>query len=536
MKKPVLLSLPIMACLTASASTLHVWLDSPSPEPPYTNWASAAHTIQSAVDMAQPGDTVLVTNGVYALDGRAIGGTLTNRVAIDRAITVRSVKGPEWTVIEGAEAPGGGHGEGAFRCAYVGTNAVLSGFTLRNGYTRESGRITLEQDGGGAWCESLGLVTNCLLTANWAAGDGGGALGGTLRNCTLTDNTSAGRGGGARNSTLRSCILIGNSAGFGGGAHGSQLNNCVLTDNSASTGGGAQEGGLFSCVLTRNTANAQGGGAFQCTLHNCALTANTAAEGGGACQGTLYNCSIVYNSAGFSGGGVSGSTNQNCILYYNAASIGPNHVGAVISYSCTTPLPANGQGNLKNEPGLVDPANGDLHLRLDSVCIDVGTNLSTIITNDLNGQRRPLDGDGDGLATFDIGASEFDLRGLVTDEWLLSFGLDPNDPLVFSSDPDNDTYTTLDEWLAETNPTNTLSYFRIESISNVPPLTVYFQSATNRLYSLLYSPKLVGDTGSTTPWRKLPDPTAQLGTGGRLGLSDTNPVSPRFYRVNVELP
>jgi hypothetical protein len=85
----------------ASAATLHVWQDSPSPAPPYADWVSAARTIQEAVDVATEGDTVLVTNGVYSTGGRAVQGTVTNRVAVDRGIILLSVNGPEMTVIEG---------------------------------------------------------------------------------------------------------------------------------------------------------------------------------------------------------------------------------------------------------------------------------------------------------------------------------------------------------------------------------------------------------------------------------------------------
>jgi hypothetical protein len=61
------------------AATNCVWQDSPSLGPPYATWATAARTIQDAVDAAQAGDTVLVTNGVCGSGGRAVYGTMTNR-------------------------------------------------------------------------------------------------------------------------------------------------------------------------------------------------------------------------------------------------------------------------------------------------------------------------------------------------------------------------------------------------------------------------------------------------------------------------
>jgi PKD repeat protein len=351
----------------SSAATRFVSLYNTEPAAPYLTWATAATNIQEAIDEAVDGDEIVVTNGVYATGGRSVYGTMTNRVAIDKAVTVRSVNGPLVTTIEGGPAAGGGNGVGAIRCVYVGTNAVLSGFTLTNGHTRTNGDFR-ETCGGGAWCENAGVLTNCVLSGN-SASMGGGACSGTMNNCTLSGN-SALMGGGAYSGTMNNCTLSANRAAQqGGGARNCKLINCVLSGNSADLdGGGAIGGTLSNCILIGNSAGRDGGGATA-ILNNCILSGNSAGrDGGGVCRGLSTNCTLSGNSAKL-GGGASGGTLNNCIVYYNSATNGANYLGGTLNYSCTTPIPLSGQGNISSEPLLASVS----HLSALSPCIGAGS-------------------------------------------------------------------------------------------------------------------------------------------------------------------
>jgi hypothetical protein len=201
----------------APAAVLYVDLNSGDPTPPFDSWVTAAANIQDAVDASSDGDLILVTNGIYQTGGRVVYGSLTNRVVIDKAVTVQSINGPGVTLIEGYQDTNSVVADDAIRCVYLTNNAVLSGFTLTNGATRADGDQNLEQSGGGAWCEDTNaLVTNCVLIGNAAYWAGGGANQGTYDQCAFVGNAG------------------GTYSGFGfggGGANNCVLNNCVLTNN-----------------------------------------------------------------------------------------------------------------------------------------------------------------------------------------------------------------------------------------------------------------------------------------------------------------
>jgi len=443
----------------------YVNLINTTPVSPFTNWSTAAKTIQDAIDAANAGDVIVVSNGVYKTGGRVVHGSLTNRVVVDKAVTVQSLNGPIvtnviagrpfvmlGTVIQGNPVSG----DSAVRCVYLTNGATLVGFVLTNGATRYSGDIFAEQSGGGAWCESSSAVVwNCLITGNSANQFGGGISGGTLLNCMVASN-HAGAGGGAVSNIAWNCTFIGNTAASGGGAVLSRLFNCTIISNNAvfgsigAGGGGVASGSLSNCTLTANycdngAAGAQYsaldhctlnqnhsdtacGGTYQCTnysctflgnsgysggamyggiSYNCLVTSNTAGyQGGGAFQGALFNCTVIGNSATNSvatGGGVYGSSMYNCIVYSNSAPSGSNwFISTTINYCCTLPKPFSGN-NITNAPLFVDPANGDFRLACGSPGINAGNNSYATVTNDLEGKPRIVDG------TVDMGACEFNL-------------------------------------------------------------------------------------------------------------------------------
>lgn len=323
-----------VAGFSAGAADRYVVLGNPGAAVPYTNWAGAASSIQPAVDAAQAGETVWVSNGVYATGGAAAAG-LMSRVAVTNTVAVRSVNGPGSAMIVGQPSFFGQWND-ACRGVYLAEGAVLDGFTVSNGFSDVSGY------GGGVYGAGPGAVlTNCLLTANV----GGGAYGATLLSCVLSNNLSSGaasRGGGARASVLHGCLLVGNtSEGDGGGAADSVLSNCLVRGNIASfalgRGGGATGSTLYDCLVWSNRANL-GGGVDSSVARGCTLEGNAAlgSSGGGALASLLEHCLVTNNSASDVGGGVADGTSRYCRIVNNWS--GSQGGGAGLSFVLTARL------------------------------------------------------------------------------------------------------------------------------------------------------------------------------------------------------
>jgi hypothetical protein len=125
--------------------------------------------------------------------------------------------------------------------------------------------------------------------------------------------------------------------------------------------------------------------------------------------------------------------------------------------------------------------------------------------------------------------SDSDQDGMP-DVWGIFHGLDPNDPVDPSQDPNGDGYSNRNEYFAGTDPHSAESILRFTKIMQIAPTEFFlqFKATSNRAYSVVYRP----DNRSTN-WIKVRDfvaaPTSRL-----IELANTVPpdmTAQQFYNV-----
>ncbi|MHC5138580.1 MAG: right-handed parallel beta-helix repeat-containing protein [Planctomycetota bacterium] len=274
--------------------------------------------IQSAINAAGPGDIVEVADGIYSGTGNQ------NISFLGKAITVKSINGPDACIVEGDNTTPSFNRGFIFEAGEI-RDSILEGITIRNfrlsiGFDYDSGVDRLE---GGA-----GIYI--------ADGDP------TIQRCKILD-----------------CSLYTEMYHFdryGAGIYveaGSPLiDHCVLRGNF-----GAYKGGGIACN------NEQGGGAPLVFLNNCIVTDNSADNGGGI---YMYYFLEAY------------------VEEYGTDTIQKKYFLGKHSISWWSPVPAQTRGPVLGDnvnyiqgdplatevPQFVDPANNDYHLQWNSPCID----------------------------------------------------------------------------------------------------------------------------------------------------------------------
>ncbi|MCP4580549.1 MAG: T9SS type A sorting domain-containing protein [candidate division Zixibacteria bacterium] len=379
-------------------------------------------SIQEAIDLSFDNDTVLVQPGGYFENINFNGH---NIILGSLFLTTRDTSYITATVINGNSSGSAVTFENA-----EDRNTIITGFTIRNGFS---------DYGGGILCRnnSNPFITYNLITENMADGSGypyfDGCGGGIYCNSSspeINNNIIAGNiadlsGGGIccannSNSIIINNIIVENSGYYSAGIHCSGQSNAMISGNKIIGNQASHEGGgiqinssdalIYRNLISGNVSNEIGGG-ICCQLNarpviwnNVIVDNFTSFYAAGIycnwnADPVLINNTISNNSSSYGSGifcrGNSNPFIVNTIIWNNVAdaiyfSQFSESSSLTIAYSSVEGgkdhIITNGngvvywlEGNMNCDPLFRDPGNGDFHLTntycggpYNSPCIDAG--------------------------------------------------------------------------------------------------------------------------------------------------------------------
>ena len=324
-------------------------------------------TIQGGINGTVDGDTVLVAPGMYVENIDFSGH---NIILGSLLLTTGDTSYVLSTIIDGDSS-----GSVVTFKSGEDSNAVITGFTIQNGYAL---------DGAGIYCRySSPSIINNTISGNSASRWGGGIYcsdnsNPAITNNTITGNSASHRGGGIccnnSNPAINNNTISGNTAGRGGGItcynSSPAISGNTISDNSAEWGGGINcmsnsSPDIIDNTISHNSTVDLGGGGINCQgysrsiISNNTFDWNSANGAGGAircmfsCSLTISNNTISNNTAGSMGGGiysesadltVSGNTIRDNSGVGDGGGICSRGMNAVISNNVIRNNATNGRG------------------------------------------------------------------------------------------------------------------------------------------------------------------------------------------------
>jgi len=463
-----------------------------SQEYPYDSWATAATDFGAAVAAAGDGTSILVANGTYVTSAQ---------LNISKAILIESLNGAESAKVR----PTSLWHHRAFNITHA--DAVVSGLTI---YNAGSGSGTA--DGGGVFLTGGSLLRDCIVS-NCMSWTGGGV-------CIETSGC------------MTDCLVTQCDAAYGGGIYlkwGGIVSNCVVRYNDAywsnpqvGSGGGIElnYGSVVNTLVYGNRA----------------LDAGSGIRARGTAM--VMNSTIVDNGPFFSGdpGGIWSSATlllQNSIIWSNATdSVIIDSGDSTIIYCCSDET-ITGTGNRVDDPLFASTSKGPYRLGAGSPCIDTGS-ASDAPDRDLDGIPRPLDGNSDFSAIYDIGASEYAPPSQDSDDDTLP---DYDEVYLYGTNPrlrdsDSDGMDDNDELVAGSNPAFSGDVFAITSAGAGPSgigFIISWNSHDGRLYTLRSALELSGPWGDIAGFVDVP------ATGTVMSWTNSVPAEKEFFILRVQL-
>jgi len=340
-------------------------------------------SIQSAIDAAGTGDTILVADGTYIVGLRFRG----------KLVTLRSRNGPAKCVLDG----GGRWNILVFSDGETQATRV-EGFTIRNG----------------------GNLYNAAIYTYRSSP--------TIRNCVIMHNHSGWEGGGIffqedSRPTLEGCVIAGNTAEQGGGGlyalrSNARIDRCVFVANESNDTGSAVRtyDADVSMTNTLVLANAGGGAAvFAENGSHLIVRASTIVYNAGsglvawAGSSVIVGSSIVWGNSGYQ------LTGDNADVVFSDIQLGWPGVGNVEYNPLFVRIPdggGDGWGDDPATPGVDEGANddyGDLRLKPGSPAINTGdpSFVPQPGETDLDGHARVLCGRVD-MGAYEFGIGDYD--------------------------------------------------------------------------------------------------------------------------------